>query len=379
MRVDFPIKDNIITWAIERAGYQFMDFVLKFPPVKDWLEHTKKPTFKQLEEFSNKVHIPFGYLFLDEPPLEQLPIPFYRTGKGETRQVSINVYDTILSLQRRQDWLEEYLESEDQDMVPFVGRYNVHTSAETIINDIRTTLDLPFGWTNNFPKHEDALNYLIGKVESSGIVVVFNSVVGNNNTRKIDVEECRGFILIGKYAPFMFVNAADSKSAQLFTVMHELAHIWLGKSAGFDNGTMLPADDPIEILCDKVAAEFLVPGRELMRLWTDASTGSLYQLSRYFKVSTIVIARRALDLGKMPKQTFFAFYRRYQEDLAERKLKQSGGGDFYASQGKRISLKFASHINRALKENKILYRDAYQLTGLRGNTFARFVKELLHQ
>jgi Zn-dependent peptidase ImmA (M78 family) len=381
VRVDFPIKDDIITWAIERAGYKFMDFVSKFPVVKDWLEHKKKPTIKQLEDFSNRVHIPFGYLFLDEPPREQLPIPFFRTGKGEIRQVSLNVYDTILSLQRRQDWLEDYLEGEKHDKVPFVGRFNVNSGAEAIIKDIRSTLDLPYGWANGFFKHEDALNYLVGKVEASGIVVVFNSVVANNNTRKVEIEECRGFVIIGQYAPFMFVNAADSKGAQIFTVLHELAHVWLGKSAGFDSATLLPADDPIELLCDKVAAEFLVPSQELLRLWSDASVDNLYQLAKYFKVSTIVIARRALDLGKIPRQTFFGFYRLYQEELAEKKRKQSegGGGDFYASQGKRISLKFASHINQALKENKILFRDAYQLTGLKGSTFARFVKEQLHQ
>ncbi len=55
----------------------------------------------------------------------------------------------------------------------------------------------------------------------------------------------------------MFINNSDGKAAQMFTISHELAHIWTGHSAGFDFRELLPANDPVELLCDKVAAEFL--------------------------------------------------------------------------------------------------------------------------
>ena len=94
-RVD--INNNNITWAIARAGYDLDEFIAtKFPKVQEWLDNTKKPTVKQLEDFSNKVHLPFGYLFLAEPPLERLPIPFFRTGKQPATHISLNVYDTII-------------------------------------------------------------------------------------------------------------------------------------------------------------------------------------------------------------------------------------------------------------------------------------------
>lgn len=87
----------------------------------------------------------------------------------------------------------------------------------------------------------------------------FNGVVENNSHRKISVYECRGFVLVDEMAPFMFINNADWKSAQMFSIVHELAHIWTGHSAGFDFRRLQPADDPIEKLCDQIAAEFLVP------------------------------------------------------------------------------------------------------------------------
>lgn len=100
----------MLTWAIDRAGYELQDFIAEVPKTKDWLEGTKKPTVKQLETFSKKVHLPFGYLFLNEPPTEKLPIPFFRSNGKQTEKVSVNVYDTILLIQQRQDWLREYLQ-----------------------------------------------------------------------------------------------------------------------------------------------------------------------------------------------------------------------------------------------------------------------------
>ena len=169
----------------------------------------------------------------------------------------------------------------------------------------------------------------------------------------------------------MFINSADGKAAQMFTIAHELAHIWTGESAGFDFRQLQPADDPIELLCDKVAAEFLVPKETFNIEWEISS--DIKKLSRYFKVSPIVIARRALDLGKISKKDFFKFYTSYIEQVRFKKENQSGGGDFYATAKKRISLTFAAHINQAVQTNKLLYRDANKLTGLKGDTYHKFL------
>lgn len=365
----------MLTWAIARAGYVVGDFLEKFPNVKKWIEKAKNPTVKQLEDFANRVHIPFGYLFLQEPPKEQIPFPFFRTGNIQTDQVSLNVYDTILILQRRQDWLTDYLLDNDESALPFVGKFDQNASFETIVADIRKTLDLNPEWANDFPTFEDTLNFITKKIEEVGIMINFNGVVENNTHRVIPVDECRGFVLVNEMVPFMFVNAADAKAAQLFTIIHELAHIWVGKSAGFDNQNLLPANDPIEKLCDQVAAEFLVPAISFNRIW--ANSADINKLARYFKVSPIVIARRALDLGKMGKGEFFQFYNQYMEGIRLKRQSQGSGGDFYATSRKRISVSFASYVDQAVRQNKLLYRDAYRITGLRGDTYQNFVTKHL--
>jgi len=171
-------------------------------------------------------------------------------------------------------------------------------------------------------------------------------------------------------APFMFVNNSDSKAAQMFTIVHELAHIWTGHSAGFDFRKLEPADDPIEKLCDKVAAEFLVPEKSFIKVWNN--NPDFKNTARYFKVSEIVVARRALDLGKITKQKFFEFYNEYINREHLKKENQSSGGDFYATTRKRLGLAYSTHINNAVKSGKLLYRDAYKLTSLKGDTFQTF-------
>ena len=162
----------------------------------------------------------------------------------------------------------------------------------------------------------------------------------------------------------------------MFTIVHELAHIWTGHSAGFDFRKMQPADDPIEKLCDKVAAEFLVPEISFHEIWNKHQDTKW--VARHFKVSEIVIARRALDTGKWTWNDFKKFYEEYKQIEFTKKNHQSPGGDFFATTRKRLSVTFATHIHQALKNGHLLYRDACKLTGLKGDTFERFITTYLY-
>lgn len=367
---ELNINANLIDWAILRSGKDKTDLFLKNPRIQDWIEGNKKPTFKQLQDFANKVHVPFGYLFLQEPPIEKLPIPFFRTQQGKVEKINPNVLDTITELQRRQEWLREYLIENEFEKIPFVGSFSENDPVEEIVDDMRKTLGLSETWAAPHHNWENALNTIIEKIEELGVITVFTSVVGNNTHRKIAVADCRGFVLVDEYAPFIFINAADAKAAQMFTIVHELAHIWTGKSAGFDFRNMQAAIDPVEQICDQVAAEFLVPKKSIINSWQNTHDFKL--LAKYFKVSPIVVARRALDLQKITKTAFFQFYNNYISEFTGKKEKASGGGDFYRTTRKRVSMTYAAHVNRAVKSGELLYNDAYRLTGLKGDTFRKF-------
>ncbi len=146
-----------------------------------------------------------------------------------------------------------------------------------------------------------------------GILVFVNGIVGNNTHLKLDVDEFRGFVLIDNFAPLVFVNGADAKSAQMFTLAHELAHVFVGSSAAFDLRNLESANEPTEQLCNQIAAEILVPENDARYISSNISKKEqIFQiLARHFKVSELVAARRALDLNLISKPQFFDFYEAY--------------------------------------------------------------------
>jgi Zn-dependent peptidase ImmA (M78 family) len=224
----------------------------------------------------------------------------------------------------------------------------------------------------------EALRVLREAMESKGIMVVVNGIVGNNTHRKLDPGEFRGFVMVDEYAPLVFVNGADGKAAQMFTLAHELAHVFFGSSAAFDLREMMPANDPTEQACNRASAEFLVPEQEMRRIWSNVrdDPGRFQVIAREFKVSELVGARRALDLGLIARDAFQTFYRDYQNDERRKAARQSEGGDFYATQNLRLGRRFAGAVVRAAKQGKLLYSEAYRLTGLYGKTFGQYAASL---
>lgn len=378
MATRIRINKDIINWAILRAGFNLKVFYKQFPKVKEWVGGFSNPTIKQLEQFANKVYVPFGYLLLEKIPEEDIGIPFFRSGTDgrDKKKVSLNVFETIQILKERQDWLAEYLKQLEYKNLLFVGRFTMNDNYKIIAEDIKHSLGFEPDKLNHLNSWEEVLDYLISLVEEKGIFVVRNGVVGNNTNRLIPVEECRGFTLIDKYVPFLFINASDAKAAQMFTLIHELAHVWIGQSAGFNQRNLLPANHPIELLCDQVAAEFLVPEKELLIKWNENK--SFNALSRQFKVSSIVVARRALDLNLIPLNRFLKFYKSYMKSYDDIRLYNAEeGNNFYKTSKKRINVRFAFYVNKAVQEGVLLYRDAYRLTDLKGDVYHHFINKYI--
>ncbi|WP_027410033.1 ImmA/IrrE family metallo-endopeptidase [Anoxybacteroides tepidamans] len=372
------VKPSVLQWAMKRAD-RLDKLKDQFPHIDKWISQESQPTLKQLEKLAKATSIPLGYFFLPNPPEEKLSIPHYRTVRDEGAvQPSPNLLETVQTMERRQQWMRDYLIQHGHPPLNYVGRANLSTDPKLVAQTMRETLGLESDWASKQPNWQEALRNLIKKIEDIGIIVVINGVVGNNTHRKLDVAEFRGFVLIDDYAPFIFVNGRDGKAAQMFTLAHELAHVWYGASAVFDLANLQPADIEIESVCNQAAAEFLAPEDEVLHLWKRVGTSDdrFKQIARYFKVSEIVAARRTLDLNLITKEEFFSFYEAYVKRLRQEaeEMKTEGGGNFYATQNMRIGRRFAEAVIRAAKEGTILYREAYRLTGLSGNTFDKFAE-----
>jgi len=373
-----PVKPELLRWARERIGRSVEDFGGPLKKLDEWERGEAQPTFKQLEKFASATHVPFGYFFLPEPPEERIPIPDLRTIRNEAiSRPSPDLLDTIYAMQRRQAWLREDRMECEADPLDFVGSARLADNPEDIGREMRRMLGLADGWAATARTWQDAVGELRRAIEDLDIMAVINGVVGNNNKRKLDVGEFRGFALSDEYAPLVFVNGADAKSAQMFTLAHELAHIWLGESALTDVGLKIRPSQDIESWCDKAAAEFLVPAQALKERWRDVRhrESPFETIARQFKVSPIVAGRRAMDLRLVARETFFDFYDEYIARERRRRA-GAGGGDFYNNQNTRVGELFATHAIRAAKEGRLSFKEAYDLTGLRGGAFQRYAWRL---
>jgi Zn-dependent peptidase ImmA (M78 family) len=375
VRVD--VSTSVLRWALSRS--ENIDTInRRLPKIREWLSGESKPTMRQLEDLARATYTPLGYFFLSEPPLEQLPVPYFRTITDfPLHALSPNLIETVQTMMQRQAWMRDYLIEQGQEALPFVCSVSIEDDPRAVAHEMRIALGLQDGWAADIPNWTRALRELQNRIESIGIILVVNGIVANNTRRKLNPDEFRGFVLVDEYVPLVFVNGADGKAAQMFTLGHELAHVWLGSSAIFDLRELQPASEKLERVSNMIAAEFLVPEDKLREIWFSTyREPEVYQtLARHFKVSELVVARRTLDLGFIKKEEFLDFYHKYKAN--ERSVPQSKkGGNFYATQNLRVGRYFAKTIKSAVEEGKLMYHDAYQLTGLHGKTFERFVETL---
>jgi Zn-dependent peptidase ImmA (M78 family) len=373
------INEGVLLWAIDRAGLTPDGLESKFPKIRQWVDGESQPTRRQLESLAKATLTPLGFFFLSKPPEVRLPIPYFRTlGDKTPSSPSPDLIDTIQLMQRRQEWMREFLIEEGQEPLPIAWSAQPDAPPVSVADHVRHALGLDDGWAAQQRTWEEALRFLRETMEAAGIIVIVNGVVGNNTHRKLNPAEFRGFVLVDKFAPLVFVNGADAKAAQMFTLTHELAHVFLGSSAAFDLREMQPADDPMERACNRVAAEFLVPERELRKVWPSVKNNlePFQTVAHQFKVSVLVAARRALDLQLIQREAFSDFYHAYKQNERHTAARRTGGGDFYANQNQRVGRRFALAVARAAKEGTLLYSEAYRLTGLYGKTFDSYVNSL---
>lgn len=363
-----PVNPELITWARERAGLEALDLRGRFPKLPEWESGELQPTLRQLEGFARAVHVPIGYLFLPEPPAEPLPIPDFRTGaeRGVTRP-SPNLLDTLYLCQQRQEWFRNYARVHGLEPLAFVGGSRVEDEPVEVAGRIRERLGLSIVERQQLSTWTEGLRQLVAKAEEAGVLVMTSSIVGSNSDRKLDVEEFRGFALVDDLAPLIFINAGDSKAAQMFTVVHELAHLWLAESGVSDVEAGRLPDLAVERWCNTVAAEVLMPLEQLRATHAPGTPvpEEIQRLARLFKVSTLVALRRLFDAGMIDHPTLWECYR--QEVARIRALDRggAGGGDFYRTLGARTGKRFARAVLSSTLEGQTLFQDAFRMLGMR--------------
>lgn len=376
------VSPQLLRWAADRSGLGIERLRHRFPKLPEWVSREALPTMRQLEQFAKATYTPIGYLFLQTPPVEQLPIPDFRaTDRERIRRPSVDLLDTIYLCQQRQEWFRDFARSEGLRDLAFVGSALPADDVVETAARIRRALGFDLSQRREDPTWTDALRRFIGQAEELGILMMVAGVVGSNNRRRLDAGEFRGFALADPVAPLIFINGSDSKAAQMFTVAHELAHIALGHSAVSDappSGIREAAqpEERIEHWCNQVAAELLVP-LDVFRAEFRPETGwreETQRLARIFKVSGLVVLRRMFDAGGFTREAFWEAYRSEVERIEA--MPAGSGGDFYLTLGARVGKRFSRAVVTSTLEGRSTFTDAFRLLGFRKmTTFRALVRE----
>ncbi|MDE0119181.1 MAG: ImmA/IrrE family metallo-endopeptidase [Bdellovibrionales bacterium] len=368
------VKPTLLRWAQKRSGQSIQSLYKKIPKLKLWETGEAKPTLKQLEQFAKTVHTPIGYLFLDKPPIEKIPIPDFRKMPNVSQKnPSPDLLDTLYICQRRQDWYRDYMRSMKEEPLSFIG--SVRPLASNIVKtaeNIRKVLNFSIEERKKLTTWTSALSRFIEQANSVGILVMVSGIVGSNNRRKLDPKEFRGFALSDTLAPLIFINGADTKAAQMFTIAHELAHLWINQTAISNAQALAIPKHHIESWCNKVAAELLVPLNQIRQQCDNEKiklnfSNEVQRLAKHFKVSSLVILRRIYDMKKLTAREFST---RYEEELKkineiQKKNKKSGGGDFFLTLRVRVSPRFARALVSHTLEGHTSFRESFQLLGVK--------------
>ena len=378
------IKDVIIDWIIQKAQYEhtgnsILDLLF------EWKSGKKKPTFKKIEEVSRRTHIPFGYFFLNSPPEENISLVDFRTIDSEhTQNPSRNLIDTINAMQRVQDWMANYYQENGYDPLPYVGCCNLKESHEAIAEDIRSKLGITKEWFKLCKDSSEAFRFLRSRISALGILVMKNGIVGNNTSRKLNLNEFRAFTLINEYAPLMFINSNDTDNGKLFSLLHELAHVWLGKNSLYNEPYASQENvSRLEQICNAIAAEILAPDKLFIERWKAYHTHDLYtlgEISKYFRCSRFVIIRKALENGFISREEFgrmlLVLQGEYQKWQQDKKKKGDGGGNFYKTLATRWDRTFINALDEMTRSGSTQYTEAYRLTGTQSSSFSKLIQEI---
>jgi Zn-dependent peptidase ImmA (M78 family) len=314
-------EPQMLRWTRENSGVDFEAIARRIgadeATVKDWEAGKGHPTMSQLRKLGELYKFAIAVFYLPEPPEDATKMKdCRRLPKGRRSEFSPKLRYLIRHTRYRQDWLREYRQANDFPEIKFVGSQSDSASASELGKSIRTTLGVSIDDQRNWINKDYASRAWLQRVESLGICVFQSSGVS--------VNEMRGFALPDPIAPVVMINSKDSRAARIFTLLHEVAHVALGRS-GISN--MVPGqngeDQRVEVLCNAAAAEALVPADDF-RLQARSkddirSDEAIKELSAYYRVSEEVVVGKLFDLKFVTRE----FYELKRAEYANRRPAKS--------------------------------------------------------
>lgn len=364
------IKPEMIRWARSRTGLTVQDIAKEMRVsenrIREW-ESGKTPiTMGKAQKLANLSLIPFGSLFLSKAPNRDIHLLDFRTiHNSPIKKPSLELEATVLEMKEKQSWLREYLLDNDTPELSWIKSISAQTPVSLAVRKMQMVLNISHDDMDSCLSWDNYFALLVRKIEDAGVTVIRNGVVGNNSHRPLDIDEFRGFVLVDPIAPLIFINGKDNKNPQMFTLIHELVHLFMGESGLIDPTNN--ASNTMERYCNKVAAEFLVPEIKLRSSWNkllleqDDIHARIKKLSKEFKVSSYVITIKCQDASLISPSQASELIEEEKNIFRAQKQNKSSGGDHFANLKFRVGQTFAKIVIVELYNQNITYGDAFRL------------------
>jgi len=383
------ITSEILKWARESARISVEDAAKKVsvPPEKylNWENGNDYPTIRQAQTLAKSFRRPFSLFFLPQIPKDFHPLQDYR--RDDSQKLDTASLFIIRDIQEKQHWISELFEEIGEDKLPFVGKYSINDNPEIVAKDILNTLKIS---PNNYQK--TPINEWIDKAEAAGIFISRASYL--HSRLVLDRDLIQGFAIADKFAPFIFVNTKNWNAPQLFTLVHELAHIWIAKS-GISNEIDIDFSEnpkskfhPVELFCNQVAANALMPRELITQFGTDLfdSNNKIFNQAKELGISSFALLVRALNLNIITQSKYKTLKQDAQDEfekfLEKEKLKKEkqkerkGGPDAYLLRLNKNGKLFTRIVMDSFNNGSLSPSIASNLLNTQINKFQKFEKLL---
>lgn len=375
----YEVKRDVLLWAIKESQKSMNDIELKFSKINEWISGDSAPTMKQIESLANFLKIPFGYMFLATPPKTNVMKVEFRSIDNKLPEVSKNLKDTLLQMNRNQSWMSELRQELGWDKLDIIKNFDIKVNDRANIVEVaklaKKLLGIEEEWYLNYTTNEKAYNYLREKLENAGILVMQNGVVGFDTHRRLELNEFRAFMLYDDYAPLIFVNGTDSTAGKIFSLMHEFVHIL------YQQDDIISESSQVEIKANErkinqIASEILIPREVIKAKWIELEKkeelARIDAISKMLKVSSYAVAVKLSDMRIVADNIVAVIASRSQ------KIRRStSGGDFYKNYYAKMSSNFLKSVVSQTESGNLSYTYAFKLLGgIKGNVYNQIRGEI---
>jgi Zn-dependent peptidase ImmA (M78 family)/transcriptional regulator with XRE-family HTH domain len=374
-RVEALIKPELLVWARKSVSLSEEEAAdrlkLSVDRLVAWESGKSRPTVAQLRKVANLYKRPLAVFYLPAPPKDfDAMKSFRRHPNREFAPPSLELAYQVREAEMHREVLLELAASAGERLPPFGVKATTDDAPGTFAARLRERLGITVEQQERWGSDYDALHAWRRAIEDLGVLVF--------QVSRVRVEEMRGFCIAHHAMPIIAVNSGDAVRARIFSLLHELTHLALGHGElcnVADSAAESRDDDNVEVFCNEVAGEVLVPfalldaQADLPRRGTASATipaDAVHALAARLKVSEEVVLLRLLGSGRITRDAYLQ-RRRVLQALAPAKQKKKGGPAFHVKVVANLGKPYVRTVLDALHTDRITLSDVSDYLGIKVN------------